>query len=344
MMRLHDSNRVAVRREAGWTLGVCFMATLIVHPAFSADAVSAHNGKRSTFRIGFSAEIFADVNRSDALASVKVWADTLVEDRGLRVDPEAVILSSVYEVREALERESVEAVALPVDDFFDLDGPSWASKIVFSVIDGGTTEQYVLLVQRDSGMNRLDDLRGKELTAFDNARTSLADEWLELELGAAGLPPTEKHFGTVRYESKLSQCILKAFFDAGGICLSTRRGWDAMAELNPQVGVQLRPIAASPEVIPAIMAVRDSYDSPETEGILRAIDAVHETMAGRQVLTIFKVDRLFIDSVDALQSTQDLVERYERSRGGSQRGLKDGHASGGEMRVSVGLPATGGSR
>jgi len=140
----------------------------------------------------------------------------------------------------------------------------------------------------------------------------LALPWLETMLDTEGLGVGTDFWDTITSVKKLSRVVLPVFFGKADACLVTRRGFDLLAELNPQVGDRLRAIAVSPEVVPVVMFFRTDYAPPSKDSLLDALSRLHETPAGQQVLTVFQIDRLEEYPTLCLDSARQLMAGYSR--------------------------------
>ena len=127
------------------------------------------------------------------------------------------------------------------------------------VINGRSTEEYVLLVHRDGPIKEIGDLQGRSLVWIDNPRACLAPIWLDTLLAQQGLGPADQFFGKMTPTKKTSQAVLPVFFRQADVCLTMRSGFQTAAELNPQVGRQLRVLATSPELVNQIFCYRPDY-------------------------------------------------------------------------------------
>jgi len=95
-------------------------------------------------------------------------------------------------------------------------------------------------------------------------------------------------------------------------CMVTRRGFETMAELNPQVGRQLKIVATSPELVPAVFGLRADYNPSYKPQLLAALSELQKSPAGQQVLTIFHCDRIEESPVSCLESALELVATHAR--------------------------------
>ena len=94
------------------------------------------------FHVGFSTACFSDVNENDAKAAVKVWAQELARERGIRADPQPYVLKDTEEIVEALNQKRIDAVSLPTDQYNALKGRVAIDQIIVSVTDHSIYDEY----------------------------------------------------------------------------------------------------------------------------------------------------------------------------------------------------------
>ena len=261
-------------------------------------------------RFAFSSRMFTDVNENDAKASVKAWALALARERHVPMSTEPIILSGDAALRRALQDGSVDGAAVTTEEYLSLEPQMQGTNLFMSLIGGRFTEEYLLLVRSDSGLPDLRSLRGRKITLFDNPRASLAPLWLDLILSEQGLGVAEGHFGQILKAPKLAKVVLPVFFHQEDACVVTRRGFDTMCELNPQVRTQLRVMATSPELVPAVGFIRAGYNSPLRDTMLAALRGLEQSAAGAQVLTLFQSDQLKEAPGSLLNSARELLEAH----------------------------------
>lgn len=289
------------------------LVLLCVLNAWSGENPLSPESIPLVFRLGFSSASFAGVNENDAKAGMKAWAEMLFRNRGLLVNAETVVLPNVEAIAQAERRKEVDAVVLNADECRQL-GPELVSGPFIAGLSGGRiTEQYVLLVHRDSGIERVEQLRGRSLICLNNARMCLAPAWLETALAAARLPRTNVLSRVTRMD-KLSKAVLPVFFRQADACVVTRRGFNTMAELNPQVGQRLRVLASSPEVVPTGFCFRYNYDNPLKEIILSEVSRIKDSPGGAQFMTLFECESLEARPISCLDSAFELLTACERLR------------------------------
>lgn len=271
------------------------------------------------FRIGFSSGTFGEVNENDALAAVKIWSQALAANDRLPLEPQPRVLSGPAEIAEALRTRSLEAINLTADEYWALRGHLASDHVILGIQNERATEDFVLLVRRDGGITCLADLRGRSLAFFESPRTRLAPIWLETLLLAEKRGRTAEFCGRVTGFKKLTRAVLPVFFRQAEACLVTRRGFDTMVELNPQVGRDLKVLLTSPAVVPALFAFRTDYASPVREQVLVQLRSWHTTVAGKQILTLFQCDRVEDHPASVMAGTIRLLDDHARLCGGTNQ-------------------------
>jgi phosphonate transport system substrate-binding protein len=189
---------------------------------------------------------------------------------------------------------------------------------IFVTYNGGRTrEQYLVLVHLDAKLDRLADLRGRNLTVHQNSRVCLAQPWLDTLLVKEGAKPAAEWLGKLTQCPKLSKVVLPVFFHQSDACVVTRTGFETMCELNPQIGKQLKVIARSPEVVPAVFCFRANYAPSFKEDLFAGVRDLHQTMAGQQVLTVFQSEKIEDQPASCLDSALEMLATHDRLCGGT---------------------------
>jgi phosphonate transport system substrate-binding protein len=268
--------------------------------------------------------MFTDVNENDARAAVKVWGQTVAKERGVPVDPEPRILKATADLYEALARSEVDAVGMTAIEYAGLAQKVALDPVFVTYNAGRMEEEYVLLVHEQGPIRGVADLKGRTLLYYQNPRACLAPAWVDTLLAEKGLALAAGFVGKTEYSTKLSKVILPVFFRQWDACVATRSGYETICELNPQVGKQLRIIAVSPGLVPAVFAFRSGFQSAFKDKLIEGIAELHKTPAGQQVLTIFHSDRVEPRPASILQTTLALAvgERPLGAVGGAAAALR----------------------
>ena len=263
-------------------------------------------------RIGFSRSMFRSMNENDVNASLRTYATTLARDAHIPVAPNPVLFDGVAALRTLLRDDAVDTISLAVDEFFSIEDDRLAGPLLIALVDGQLTEEYILVVHRESRFTRVADLRGQRILLLDTIRTSIAPQWLAVLLAAEGLGSPRSFFGEISPVAKPARAALPVFFRQEEACVTTRRGLAVLGELNPQVADQLRTLATSPKIVPALTCFRANYPHAQAARVTTAVAQSHHWPAGKQIMTIFQCDRVEAQPASLLEPTRELLAAYRR--------------------------------
>lgn len=294
------------RRLVAWLL--CALSCTI----FAGIAAAAEEAV-APFRIGFSSAMFTDVNENDVRAAIRVWGQQIGRERNVPIEPNPLLFKETPTLLRALKQNRVDAVGITMVEYHRLRRDIDFEPIFLTYQAGAWAEQYLVLAHRDGPVKTLADLGGRRLAVHNNPRVCLAPLWLDTLLLGQGKPPAGRFMDRIQASIKLAQVILPVFFRQLDACLVTRSGFETMSELNPQLARHLVIVAESPEVVPALFAFRTNYHSPYKADIIAGVNALKNTPAGQQVLTIFYSDDIAQKPAAILDTALDLIESYERA-------------------------------
>ena len=318
------------RRRFGLRLSISFRASpmhgrffpwlaLLLAVALRGEVSRAAEPESTPFRIGFSRQLFTEVNINDAKASVKAWAQTVARERDIPVEAEPAVLDGTVPMQQALAERKLDALALTSAEFRSLSREVKFDPIFLALQNRRTNVEYLLLVPSASDIRTLGDLRGRSLACYENARTSLALLWLDTQLAQQGCPGTTQWVSRITRLNKVSAAVLPVFFRQMDACLVDRGSFETMCELNPQVGKRLEVRAASAPLVPMLFCLRGDYSPQLKPRIVSALRDLHTTAAGQQVLTVFQMERLMISPLSCLDSALELLASQDRLLGETNR-------------------------
>nr|WP_320192148.1 PhnD/SsuA/transferrin family substrate-binding protein [uncultured Desulfobacter sp.] len=269
--------------------------------------------------IGFSRSIVGSINENDTMAAVKLWSTKLVGTDEFPVNVQPKIYEGGKEIEIALKKGMIDLINLSVVEFFDLQHLIDREPLIVAVYGDSITVEYLLLARKESRFADIKDLKGGFLKLSKNARTVLSTIWLNVKLADAGLPTAEQFFDKMVSANKISAALLPVFFGKADACLVTRRGFDTMAELNPQISHQLKIMAASKAYVPGFLGFRKNYQSRVKTIMLNNIENWDQTPAGGQILTIFQMNDITFQSFESLGPTMELIKEHRRLFGDDTR-------------------------
>lgn len=273
---------------------------------------SAVGRSSDTFRVGFSASFFDNINENDALASIRAWGEIFVNDMEILAAAQPKVYENIPAIKEALNGNQVDFLNIITDEYEEVRELLSGDTVILGVVSESITEEYILIVPKDSSIEHPEDLKGRTLRLLSNTRSSLSSFWLDVLLLRGGMGPASDYLNVIEPVGKVVTAVLPVFFGKVDACVATRSAFDTMVELNPQIGQKLKIIAVSPPLVPNVFCFSKHIDTDFREKIVDAIKQWHLTPSGKQVLTIFQTDRVEEHSMSILETTLDLIAERER--------------------------------
>jgi ABC-type phosphate/phosphonate transport system substrate-binding protein len=272
--------------------------------ALGSDAVL------SSLKIGLSSSVMeADVNADDALAATRVWAGKLGGANWRSA--ESMVFLNVDKIIETLGHGQVDILAIGSNEYFQFQKKIAAEPSMVYVHNGEVSVEYVLLVRKDSHIESARDLEGKRVALNNKGRHCLASIWLDTYLMKNGSPGKEIALRERKIVGKTSQAILPVFFSQMDAALVVKSAYQTAVTLNPQIGRDLKIIAASTPLVPIIVCLRESLSDVQRAQIEDRALRLHETPEGLQTFTIFKIDRIVSWQKGFETNVRQLMEEYE---------------------------------
>ncbi len=307
---------------ARWILPLAIvLAALSAHPAVPAAPTSAPPVQPMTLRVGFLKRAFTGVNRNDAEAAYKVFAAAVARRRGYAIH----CTTHVFEDAAAFEPEilagKIDLAIIDTWNFLAMDVGSAVTPVFFPSNRDTPGKRYVVVTRRDSHRDRLEDLRGLEISEFEMSTADLGRAWLETLLRSTHLATHTTFFRQVVTVHKPSAAVLPVFFGQSPAGLVDESGLQIMTELNPQVGAQLQVIARSELLADAVLCLKNSGWPTETRrrDMIDALAKLPDYPGGQQILSLFRIGRLIpfdeahLDTVRKLRTTHDRLQPKDPS-------------------------------
>lgn len=291
--------------RAGWLVflliaGVC-------------GTVFASNAESRPLRLGMTSSLFNGRNENDILAALKVWAEVLTQERNVNMDSNIILFTSLDEAKAAVEAGSVDSLTLLISEYADISDGLLGGPFLRDETDGTVFDEFVVLSARTDSSWSWSDLRGKKIGVYDAPNVTIALNWLNAQLAGAGLGPVDQEAAVLNRNPKISSSVLSVFFGNSDACLVSRKGFEMMVELNPQVGEMVSVVASSPPILSSIFCFRSDLAEHEKADFAREITQLQETLTGQQVLCVFHADRMANVPENECQRSMDLFREWRQT-------------------------------
>jgi ABC-type phosphate/phosphonate transport system substrate-binding protein len=292
------------RRPA--VIGIVFCLFLLVRGA-PAECVENPFGQRGLM-FGYSSNLFSELTREDAETALALWSRELARVAGYTVTTKLVVFDDLNQFVAAIRNGQVDFIALTSLDYLKIQGQVPMEPALFGERGGKPGEEQLLLVREDSGVRRLEQLRGRKLTMLRGGSGDIAQLWLDSLLAKREQPPGERFFGGTRKSLKAQQVILPVFFRQADACVVGMNAFRTAVELNPQIGKELKVLATSPVYPIAVTCFRTTLSREQKDEFVRMSFSMVDTVSGKQILTLFRVDKVVRSSDTVMDPLVSLLK------------------------------------
>jgi phosphonate transport system substrate-binding protein len=117
---------------------------------------------------------------------------------------------------------------------------------------------------------------------------------------------------------------LPVFFGQTDACVTSKRGFDTMCELNPQVAKDLTVIASSPVMAVTFYIFHRAYRGVSRERFAKVYSDLPSSAAGRQLAMLFQFESLVVKDIACLAPALGVLEAADRARGRRGAGGRKG--------------------
>lgn len=290
---------------AGCALGACVSA---------AGTQPSPSGRPLSLRVGMTEYAFSGLNANDAEAAFKVLARNVGKHRGYAVSTQIRSFPDAHGLKAAIQSRQVNFAIMNAWDYVDMNLQEIMPAVCVPSVRGTVGDHYLVLTRRGGPFKTLEDLRGRELLQLKEVNAAMGRFWLRVWLLERQLGSPETFFGRVTEVNKATAAVLPVFFDRQPACLVSENAFEVMRELNPQVGEQLAPRLRSDRLLDGLVCLAtEGWPSPQQrQDVLDTLLNLSQDPAGRQLLTLFRIDVLVPFQEHHLESVRQLHAVFER--------------------------------
>lgn len=303
-------------RSSRFGAGVLW-APLALLGVISAPAAEPGEGlKPLTLNVGFTRYAFSNVNRNDAEAAFKVFVQTVARKRGYAITSTTRVFEDAADFEPEIQSGKINLVIIDTWRFLGMNIHQVVSPFFVTTQRGDAGKRYVVLTRQGSQLDKLEDLRGKEILELEVTEANLGRFWLETLLVSSRLGTHETFFSRVQIVNKSSAIVLPVFFGQKPACLVDEAGFEVMKELNPQVGKMLQVVRISEPLADAVLCLRNDGwpNEQQKRDVISALAELHTDPAGQQILTLFKIGQLLPFEEAQLKTVRQLRATHDQLR------------------------------
>lgn len=274
-----------------------------------AEAVRKDDKDRdSTIVFGYTPILFHSVDPRDATEIMESWSRITERKLGMNWKLSTIAFKTFSDAERALKNKDVDILVMIPEEYLNLRANSLVTPILSAEYNDKFYSEHLLLVRKDSGITGIEQLRGKKILIDNGQQGTIPIKWLDSLLAKQTLSKGQEFFGRIGELTKGNKVILPVFFHQVDACIVSRRQFETMAELNPQIGQQLMVLVQSPGFATGIIAMRKDAGDLRRDAVFKSLLEIHLDPRGKQIMTLFRIKRLIPYLPEHLVTVEKLIK------------------------------------
>jgi ABC-type phosphate/phosphonate transport system substrate-binding protein len=243
----------------------------------------------------------------DARAAIKLWIEEIGNQVGIKVSGQ--IINDIRDVTQKINSGHLDMAVTPTLDYLYFKDEINAEIFFSGIYHNNKSRKYVTIVHSENKQAPIVNTQGGILAVIEH--DTLSRLFLDTLLLRSNLQMADIFYSSILKKKKASQAVLSVFFKRADICVVPNSVYETMTELNPQVARKLKVVASSPTMLDTVGILRKGYDQSWKAPLTKSALELHRTTRGKQILLLFKMDRLIRSTPADLRSVQALIDEYE---------------------------------
>jgi len=288
----------------------CAFALLILFCAVQTFAVATED-VIDKVRLGFSSNAFVNIPKNDMKIAVQVLSKKVAGKTFGSVDSR--IYDSINEIENDLKAKKLDGLAITPDEYIHLRQRSPVEPAMLTVAGSSHEIELLLLVRKDSGINSVEDLKGRVITLpMRNAQYgAIYRIWVEtlvMKVGGA----IETFFSLINEADSVSKALMPVFFRKVAACVVTKQAFEVSSELNPQLSRELKVIRQIGGLAGGVIVFRKDLSDASKQKMRQGLLDLEKDQEGRQLLMLFHLKGLAPFQPEYMKSTEMLYAEHAR--------------------------------
>lgn len=202
-------------------------------PAHGFSSVKEGEIKPYSADIGYSSSIFTHLVKENAQAAAKLWSNLVIRKKN--GTSETRIFENFSEMEKELKEGKVDLVILLSNEYLGLKSRGLLEPIFISARGEELYDTFILVTRKDSCIHSMRELRGKAFLQQCGSSSEIHRLWFDMLMMKHGVCEPERFFSSMKEVITPAQVVMPVFFKRADGCIVSRRSFDVMAELNPQL-------------------------------------------------------------------------------------------------------------
>jgi len=298
----------------------CILLIIVIAFSFIFNKSNCQSNNpltKQVVRLGALSNIIDGVDIKDAEAAFKIWTDSFLKRlRNKKIydfDFEGKIYSDLKTLKADVDNKSINFFNVSTIEYFSL-----IDRAKFIPFLSGTNHSsenfdiYLLITNNYNSINELKDLKNITVSVPKSIEHSIGDYWLRTVLREDLGKDKFKSLSIVTSKQKDSEAMLSVFFGKTDYVLITESSFDLGCELNPTLKSKIKILKRSGNLLNGVFAYRVGTDLTTVKSIADVAIDIHKDVEGRQILNLFKIQKIIRVSEKDIIESEAIINRYNK--------------------------------
>lgn len=268
------------------------------------------------FKMGLMVYAFDEVNFSDGNAALEMWMKSTKKSllaKGIKkIDIVYKSYDNLSELEEDMTNNKIDVFSVKSTDYFRMKRVN--DYIPFFAGTRSVTskfENFILIANKKSGYKNISDIANEEIITAKTVYEDIQTIWANVAIKEGSGKKLKK---TINFESTLiteSNLLLGVFFGKYKCAVVSQSVYEVVCELNPKVKSDIVILATSGSLINNFFARKKNISNSTLEILEVYATDLNEVDDGRQILNLFKVDRVERISKNDIEETKQLIQKHK---------------------------------
>jgi ABC-type phosphate/phosphonate transport system substrate-binding protein len=268
-------------------------------------------------RLGGLPGLIEGVKLEDADAAFKILTDSFVkglkQKKGVSFDFTGKMYKNLATLIDELNSKKINYFYVSFIDYFKINAKSEYIPFIKGSKNGTDKfTNYILITHFGNEKNQLANLRNQKISIPNSDDINMGIYWIKTKLREY---LGEKEFNSIDFQQTQqneSKLTLSVFFGKTDYALVTQHTYNLIAELNPSIKDKIKILVQSEALAASIFAYRKGEDQETVKVIKEVALDIHKTTEGKQILNLFKTERLFEVFPDDIRTSERLITKYNK--------------------------------
>ncbi|MBK7498548.1 MAG: PhnD/SsuA/transferrin family substrate-binding protein [Ignavibacteriales bacterium] len=260
------------------------------------------------YRLVISSSMFQNTKPEDVEASTKILAAELNKSGNIIAEFEISVCVNENELLDSLKSQFDILYISPIE-YLKLKKKFSIQPSLVSEIDKNYGDIYYLITNQKENKKTLKEIKNGIIYILSNSEGQAPSLWLDKILKDSNLPSKKKFFKQVLYDFKTTNVVLPVFFNKADAAIVTESAFNLICELNPKIKNEAIIVLKSKPFPNALFCFDGRNKDDERKSfLLKYLQELHKNNYGKQVLTLYMVDRLIPFKQEYLDNILELYK------------------------------------